>query len=246
MIGNSTFYYGLVRKAVVAFGAVFSGIYIERKKDDSVKGTTIQRIKVPLSYAPREKWLSAISENPDQTGNTYTSLPRISFELTGYNYDPSRKFTKMQKVLTKTSASSVNTYSPTPYNLELTLYILTKNQEDAFQIIEQILPVFNPEYTLSINAVDNLEVVQDIPVALNSISISDDYEGDYNTRRFVTHTLTFTLKLNLYGGINNSKVITKATSNVATIAAEAEPNPVYVATGVLSTGAIDDNWIQDL
>ena len=215
MLNNNVFYHGIIRKTIIAFGNLFSNIYIDRKQGDSVTGTTIQRLQIPLAYSNKEKWIQRLDGDPNLENNTYTTLPRMAFEITGYSYDASRKVNKMQKI-THTAEGNVYTtmQSPVPYNVDISLYILTKTQEDGLQIIEQILPTFQPEYTLSINAIPEMEIVQDIPIILNSINVQDDYDGDFTTRRFVTHTLSFTIKTNLFGNVADRKIITKVHANL--------------------------------
>lgn len=246
MLNNDVFYHGIIRKTIVAFGKMFSDVYIDRKQDDSVNGTTVQRLQIPISYAPKEKWLVRIEQDPELNNHTYVSLPRMSFEITGYNYDATRKLGKMQRISCSTETGSSDMFAPVPYNIDISLYILTKTQEDAMQIIEQILPTFGPEYTLSINAVPEMNIVQDIPIALNSVSVQDDYDGDFETRRFVTHTLTFTLKINLYGPVANNKRIYDAKANIATL--ENVPASSQYNTVVDSTTGdiIVDDWIDGL
>lgn len=216
MLGHDPYYYGIIKKTITAFGALFSDIKIERRQTDSVSGTVIQTLQVPLAYSPKEKWVVRIDQDPNLEGNTYTTLPRLAFEITGYAYDSQRKTNRMQQITCASGTTTAKVMAtPTPYNVDISLYILTKTQEDALQIIEQILPFFTPEYTLSINAVPNMNLIQDIPVILNNISVQDDYDGDFQTRRFVTHTLTFTLKMNLFGPQNTNKIITKVFTNIS-------------------------------
>lgn len=213
MLNNQVFYHGIVKKAIVAFGTLFSNIYIDRRQGDSVTGTVAQRLQIPISYAPKEKWIVRIDSDPNLTQNTYTTLPRMSFEILGYNYDSTRKMNKMGQFTGSVNVNGTRAIArtPAPYNLDIQLYVLTKTQEDALQIIEQILPTFTPDYNLSVITDPALGVVQEIPVVLNSITVQDDYDGDFQTRRFVTHTLSFTIKLNLFGYTDPSgKVINKA------------------------------------
>jgi len=242
---ETPFYHGIIRKTIVGFGSLFSNIKIERKEGGSVNGTTVQTLKVPIGYAPKEKWIVRIDSDPTLENHTYTSLPRISFEITGYSYDSVRKTNRMQQIKCGDGISSLNTLnSPVPYNLDISLYILTKTQEDALQIIEQILPTFTPEYTLSINAVPEMNVVQDIPIILNSISVQDDYDGDFTTRRFVTHTLTFTLKLNLFGNTSTSGIITTVNANINDIITQ-QPLSNYTAIGDPADGSItSESWLE--
>jgi hypothetical protein len=205
-----------------------------------VGGATIQRLQIPIAYAPKEKWLVRIEQDPTLENHTYVSLPRMSFEITGYNYDPSRKLNKMNKIICNDGSGSSTMYSPVPYNVEVSLYILTKTQEDGLQIIEQVLPTFTPEYVLSINAVPEMNIVQDIPVTLNSINVNDEYDGDFETRRFVTHTLTFTLKLNLFGSINQSSQIHKVEANVSAVPDMSVTAATFTARGNPETFEIDE------
>lgn len=246
MLNGNVFYHGVIRKTIVAFGQLFSSIYIDRKQGDSVNGATAQRLQIPLTYAPKEKWLVRIEQDPTLENHTYVSLPRMSFEITGYSYDSTRKLGKMQMINCNNSTSSSEMKSPVPYNIDISLYVLTKTQEDAMQIIEQILPTFGPEYTVSINAVPGMNIIQDIPITLNSITVNDEYDGDFQTRRFVTHTLTFTLKLNLYGPVSQNKRIYDATVNMSTIDGGAS-NPVFNVSIDPTTGVIiNEGWIEDL
>ena len=238
MFNNQIYYHGLIRKTVVAFGRLFSDIKIQRQNND---GDIEQAVSVPLSYAPKEKWIVRIDSDPGLTNHTYTTLPRMSFEITGYTYDSTRKINKMNKITCEQSEGDIRRtmYTPVPYNIDFSLYILTKTQEDAMQIIEQILPSFTPEYTVSINAVPGMKVVQDIPIVLNSISVQDDYDGDFETRRFVTHTLTFTAKVNLYGYVSDQGVIKDVTINTSV-------GRKYKAQAELPGDPITDNWLDEL
>lgn len=244
MLNNQVFYHGLIRKSIVAFGRLFSDIYIDRKQGDSVNGETIQRVQVPLAYAPKEKWLVRIEQDPSLENHTYVSLPRMSFEIIGYNYDPSRKLNRMQQIKCGDGITSMTTmYTPVPYNIDLSLYILTKTQEDGLQIIEQILPTFTPEYTLVINAVPDMNIKHEVPIVLNSVSVSDDYDGDFQTRRFVTHTLNFQMKINLFGALGGQNVIETVNANVGQNEDFSAPSRVFTATGDPATATVSsENW----
>jgi hypothetical protein len=244
MLNGNIFYHGIIRKTIVSFGRLFSDIYIDRKQGDSVTGTTIQRLHIPLAYAPKEKWLVRLEQDPDLTNNTYVTLPRMSFEIIGYAYDPTRKVNRMQQIKCGDGSGSVSTmYTPVPYNIDLSLYILTKTQEDGLQIIEQILPTFTPEYTLTINAVPDMNVKLDIPIILNSVAVSDEYDGDFQTRRFVTHTLNFQMKANLFGPITGRNVIDEVNANVGQNEDFSNPNRIYTAEGDVTTATVDtESW----
>jgi hypothetical protein len=246
MLNNNVFYHGIIRKSIVAFGRLFSDIYIDRKQGDSVTGTTIQRLQIPLAYAPKEKWLVRIEQDPTLENHTYVSLPRMSFEILGYNYDPARKVNRMQQIKCGDASGSVSTmYTPVPYNIDISLYVLTKTQEDGLQIIEQILPTFTPEYTMTINAVPDMNVKLDVPIILNSVAVNDEYDGDFQTRRFVTHTLNFQMKVNLFGPITGKNVIDTVNANVGSNEDFSNPNRVYTAEGDVTTATVDSESWED-
>lgn len=246
MLNGNVYYHGIIRKTIVAFGSLFSNIYIDRKEGDSVNGVTAQRLQIPLAYAPKEKWIVRIDSDPGLDNHTYVTLPRMSFEITGYSYDAARKIGRMNNIGCIQNGVQSNMKAPVPYNIEVSLYILTKTQEDALQIIEQILPTFTPEYNLSINAVPDMNIVQDIPVILNGITVQDDYDGDFETRRFVTHTLTFTLKTNLFGPVSDQAMITTVFANTATQPPNTPNDQTYTATGDPDTLLVtSENWIDN-
>ena len=247
MLNNNVFYHGTIRKCIVAFGTLFSDIYIDRREGNSVTGTVAQRLQIPLAYAPKEKYLVRIEQDPNLENNTYISLPRMSFEILGYSYDSSRKLNRMQQIKCGDGTNTMDAiYTPVPYNIDVSLYILTKTQEDALQILEQILPTFTPEYTLTINAVPDMNVKLDIPIVLNSVTSSDEYDGDFQTRRNVTHTLTFTIKTNLFGPLANKKVIDEVMANVGQNENFSNPNRVYTAEGDVTTATVDtESWTSN-
>ena len=237
MLNIPPFYHGLTRKAIVSFGSLFSNIKIQREKND---GAVAQELVIPLAYAPKEKWLVRVEQDPTLSRNDYVTLPRMSFEITGMTYDATRKTNRINKITannTDTNPTTVNqSYSPVPYNFEISLYILTKTQEDAFQIVEQILPFFTPEFTLSINAVPELDVQMDIPIILNTVNIEDNYDGTFQERRFVTYTLNFTMKTNFYGPVSATGPITTVFIN------DSQPNRKYTAAGNFTTKSINETW----
>jgi hypothetical protein len=244
MLNSNVYYHGIIRKCIVGFGSLFSDIYIDRREGDSVTGAVIQRLQIPLAYAPKEKWIVRLEQDPTLENNVYTTLPRMSFEIIGYNYDPSRKVNRMQQIKCGDGTGSVSTmYTPVPYNIDLSLYILTKTQEDGLQIIEQILPTFTPEYTLTLNAVPDMNVKLDVPIVLNSVSVQDDYDGDFQTRRFVTHTLSFQMKMNLFGPISGQGIIDTVNANVGQNENFSNPNRIYTAEGDVTTATVDtESW----
>ena len=246
MLNSNVYYHGIIRKCIVGFGSLFSDIYIDRREGDSVTGTVIQRLQIPLAYAPKEKWIVRLDQDTSLENNVYTTLPRMSFEITGYNYDSQRKVNRMQQIKCGDGTGAVSTmYTPVPYNLDISLYILTKTQEDGLQIIEQILPTFTPEYTLSINVVPDMSVKIDVPIVLNSVSVQDDYDGDFQTRRFVTHSLNFQMKMNLFGPISNNDVIQTSSINIGQNENFSNPNRIFTAEGDVTTATVDnESWLN--
>ena len=241
MLGNAHYYHQLTRKAVVLFGRLFDDISIIRKNDQTSK--EVSRFLVPIIYSPKEKMVTRIFSDPDLTRQLQAILPRMSFEIIGYNYDPLRKVGRTQQIICGEGDNQMKTvYSPVPYNIDLSLYILTKTQEDGLQIIEQILPTFTPEYTLSVNVVPDMNVKIDVPIILNGVSVQDEYDGDFQTRRFVTHTLNFQMKTNLFGNISGHSVIETVNANVG-IKEDLTPARIYTAQGDVTTATVNnENW----
>ena len=206
MLGQQ-FYHETIRNIVIAFGTMFNDIQLVRK-DNS--GTITQTMKVPLAYGPREKFLVRLREDADLTKQVAITLPRIGFEIQALSYDATRKMSRVQrfKKVKGANTKQLDTqYMPVPYNLEFELYILAKQSDDALQIVEQILPYFQPDYALTINDMSDMGISRDIPIVLNSIGYEDTYDGDFTTRRALTYTLSFTTKFYLYGPVTSAKVI---------------------------------------
>ncbi len=206
MLGQQ-FYHETMRKVVVAFGTIFNNIHLVRK-DNS--GAVIQTMKVPLAYGPREKFLVRLREDADLTKQVAVTLPRIGFEIKNLTYDPARKLNRVQqfKKVKGDKGDQLDTqYMPVPYNLEFELYVMAKQSEDALQIVEQILPYFQPDYTVTINDMTEMGVKKDVPLILNSVGYEDNYEGEFAARRAIIYTMGFTAKFYLYGPVNSQKVI---------------------------------------
>lgn len=205
MFGH-TWYFSTIRKYVILFGTLFNDIHITRT---SATGTTTHLLKVPLSYAPKEKMLTRFESDPNIDRETAVLLPRMSFEMNNVTYDSARKLNTLGKVVVKdTSANKLKyQYNPVPYNFDFTLYVYVKNAEDGTKIIEQILPFFTPEWTSTVNLIPEMGITMDIPVILNNISIEDTYEGDFKERRALIWTINFTLKGYIYGPVKKNAVI---------------------------------------
>jgi len=204
MFGNR-FYHSITRKYCAIFGTLFNDIVIEREFSD---GST-QNIKVPISYAPMEKVLSRVNEDPDLNAPAIT-LPRMSFEIVGMTYDGSRKVVSNRKntvTLTDNDNSVQSVYTPAPYNIEFELNIMTKYTEDGSKILEQIMPEFKPDWCPRVQLLENVDYYLDIPIILNGVSSQDTYEGNYEDRRALIWTLNFTLKGYYFGPLTTKKII---------------------------------------
>ena len=217
MFGNY-FYNESMRRMTIGFGQIFNNIQIKRKND---AGKVIQTIRVPLAYGPKEKFLVRLDEQSNLESREFAiTLPRMGFEMTGLTYDPTRKLNKMQKfrqVKTGEDGKVLNfNYTPVPYNVNYTLNIFTATAENGLIIVEQILPFFQPEYTVTINMVPDLGIKRDVPIVLNSVDYQDSYDGNFTTRRAVIYTLSFTAKTYLFGPMTNQKVIKKVQDDLYT------------------------------
>lgn len=202
------FYNRIIRKMVVAFGTLFNDITLVRYNNDM--STQFERIKVPISYGPKEKFITRLNSDPDLVKSIATSIPRMSFELTGINYDSARKqVTTLKSFGSSGVAGQVKTQNiGVPYDFNFTLSIYVRNVEDGTQIVEQILPYFTPDYIMTLNLVDGVtETSKDIPFILNSVDTMVDYEGDFTTTRLIVWTLDFTAKGFFFGPISDSKII---------------------------------------
>lgn len=207
------FYWGTIRKTVIAFGNMFNSIVIQRLDSE---GNVVQLIKVPLAYAPRQKFLAKIEQRPDvDVQNIQVLLPRMSFEMVDIAHDPNRKISPVQQTRNVTgNGLTLNTqYAPSPYNITMLLYIYARNMDDGLQVVEQILPYFNPDYNLSLKTIPELGIKNDLPIILDSIGFEDDYEGDMTTRRAIIWTISFTMKLNFYGPVTEQGIVRKVISN---------------------------------
>jgi hypothetical protein len=214
MLTDGSYYWGTIRKSIIAFGNMFNNIEIDRKNS---AGNTVQAIKVPLAYAPRQKFLSRIDQAPDaDSRNVQITLPRMSFEIIKVSYDSTRKLASTQKNRNITGATNeVRTqFVPVPYNIQLNLYVYVKNSDDGLQIIEQILPYFNPDYNLTVKAVPEMNINHDIPIVLDNIDFTDSYDGSFNDRRAIIWTLSFTLKTNFFGPASKQGIIRRTQTSV--------------------------------
>ena len=209
------FYHKSIRNTVIAFGTIFNNINIKRL-DSS--GNPLQAVRVPLSYAPKEKFIARLDQQASLTGSDSSvaiTLPRMSFDVTSYAYDPSRKLNKNQRVGVAKNISGdtekLNTqYMPVPYDVGFELNVFTATSDDGLQIVEQILPYFQPDYTVTM-IIDKtyMDTKRDIPFILESVDYEDTYTGNFENRRAIIYTLKFTAKIYMYGPISSSSIVRK-------------------------------------
>lgn len=256
MFGNH-FYNETTRRYIAVFGTLFNDISIERTDGSSPRNKSI---KVPINYAPMQKVLARVNQDPNLNAPAIT-LPRMSFEITGMAFNPERKIGGLQKYV-KGNATTDNTlssqFTPAPYDLNIQLNIMTKYNEDGTKILEQILPYFQPEYTPTVKILDDMDLFLDIPVVLNSVTQEDIYEGNFEERRSLIWTLDFTMKAFYFGPTSQRKVIKFAEANVfAPLEATQAEEKITVQPGLTADGTpttvannsvdyndinIDDNW----
>jgi hypothetical protein len=221
------FYHKKIRNTVIAFGTIFNNVNIKRL-DSS--GNPLQNIKIPLSYAPKEKFLARLDAQADLTGDDSSvaiTLPRMSFEITGYSYDASRKLNKNQTIsvaTTNADTTKLNSqYMPVPYNVNFSLNVYVASSDDGLQIIEQILPYFQPDYTVTMIENNTMGTKRDIPIILNNVDYEDSYTGSLTSNRRIIYTITFTAKVYLFGPISTSAVIKKVSADLYTDTSDKNP-----------------------
>lgn len=210
------FYHEIIKKTIIGFGTLFNDIHIKHKNGSD---DVISDIKVPLAYGPIQKFLAKVQQQEDLSQPTAILLPRMSFEMTSITYDGSRKSGITQSFKSSDINGNVNkVYLPVPYNIGFQLSMLSKLNDDALQVVEQILPFFQPSFNITIDLLDSIGEKRDIPIVLDSIQFEDDYEGDFSTRRSLIYTFNFTAKIYLFGSLENSSdsLIRKAQVDVYT------------------------------
>lgn len=232
------FYHEILRRTIVAFGSLFNDIEIRHKdSSNNVKST----IKVPLAYGPTQKFLARLEQSPNLNKPVQITLPRMSFEFVGLQYDSGRKVSTTQTFITTDPNNKTEVkraYMPIPYNMAFELSIYTKLNDDMLQIIEQILPYFQPSYNLSVDLVESIGEKRDIPIVIENITLQDDYEEDFTTRRSLIYTLRFTAKTYLFGPITSAtKDLVKKVS-IGYIAGETTKTPTRDITYSVEPRAI--------
>ena len=250
------FYNEILRRTIIGFGTLFNNLTIKATNaSDSVVSVT----KVPLAYGPTQKFLARLEQSADLNKSTAMTLPRMSFEFTGLTYDPSRKVTTTQTFVVKdpdTGEETKKGFMPVPYNMQFELAIMCKLNDDALQIVEQILPYFQPAYNLTVELVEGIQEKRDVPVVLENITMEDDYTGDFKERRVLLYTLRFTAKTYMYGPVSSatrdiikvakvSYISGDSKSTTRDITYTATPRAIKDYTGEVATTTSEDITITN-
>ncbi len=208
------YYHEIVRKTIISFGTLFNDINIRHK---DANGSTFSEMKVPLAYGPSQKFLARLEQQADLNKPVAITLPRMSFEMNSIQYDSARKLGVTQTFKASDGSNLKKVFMPVPYNIGFELNVLAKLNDDALQIVEQILPFFQPSFNLTVDLVSAIGEKRDIPIVLDSMNFQDDYEGDFSTRRALIYTLGFTAKTYLFGPVpsSSSGLIKKVQVDVA-------------------------------
>jgi len=245
-------YHSAIRKYIIMFGNMFNDIDVVRFNS---AGDNVQQIRVPIAYGPREKFLAKLRTDPDGRREIAMVLPRLSFELTSMNYAPERVLNRTHKQLGIGGGNNSlrKTFTPAPYDLDMSLYAMFANQEDAVQVVEQILPYFRPEWTNSVKIVPELDTYVDVPTILNGMTIEDSYDGDFDQRRAIIYTFTFKIKGYLFGPVTNKGIIRRtlvntfdpqantATGNVIISTSDTKLQRLTLTPGLLANGQPTSN-----
>ena len=237
MFGH-TYYHSIIRKYIIMFGTMFNDIDVQRF---NTEGKRIQTLRVPIAYGPKEKFLVRLSQDPNFDRDVAISLPRMSFEITSMNYNPTRKLPSTHKntYVYENEDRLKYQYTPVPYDITISLSVFVKNADDGVQILENILPFFTPEWTNSVKLIPELNLNMDVPVVFNDISTEDTYDGDFSSRRSLIHTLNFTVKGYLFGPVRNQGVIKRA---IATVNLEASSgNTAALSSKMTATPGLTAN-----
>lgn len=234
MLSQNHFYNETIKRTVAVFGTVFNNITIAKR--DNVANTVSGVERVPIAYGPKSKFLLRIREQPDLTETKIAiKVPRMSFEISSLAYDTTSKLNKLNRhIKWPVIANSTTTqYHSTPYVIGFQLNIFGRNQDDVLQILEQIIPTFSPEYTVSVKDMEGPGLSADVPITLTGIGLADEYEGDLIARRVIVYSLDFTLKIRFIGPVLTSKMITLTEVTLHNLSSNRAPYDIPLSTGTL-------------
>lgn len=203
----------IIRKLVIGFGSIFDNMTLVRY---DVDGEEQQKIKVPINYSPKEKYVNRLLGDPDLNRKVQITLPRMAYDMVSMSYDASRKLqTNMRNISSATGTTGFSQYNPVPYNFDFELYLYVRNIEDGNQLIESILPYFTPEYTLKLNLIPSMGEIRNVPIVLDSVNYNIEFEGEFDTDvRIIIWTLKFTVKAYVYGPVSERKIIKNSIVNI--------------------------------
>lgn len=247
-VGQNGYYFATLRKITASFGSLFNNIYIQRFDQKGGKGNSLRRIKVPLEYAPSQKWWTKrMRDIAAKEGlQTRTSFPRIAFEMTNIQYNPERQLTLSRTCprASTTSGNIVQQLNPVPYDISYDVYIAVKNIDDGHQIVEQVLPYFRPSMNLNVKDIPELQIVRNVPITLAGISLQDDYEGIFDQPRATIWQLSFVVKAYLYPPISDSEdnLIKKVITSIYNDPEFENKSEVHVQQVDPIDAMIDDSW----
>ena len=243
MFGNE-YYHETIRRYVIVFGTMFNDMVVWRRNN---AGSIVKRIKVPIAYGPRAKFLSRLKQDPNLSKPSGIDLPRMSFQISGYNYDVTRKLPTVGQIKAPVANNSVNgsVYNPVPWNIDFELSIYVLNAEDGTMLLEQILPYFTPEWTNTMKLVDDLDIRMDVPVILNTVTTDDSYEDAYENRRTIIHTLSFTMKGYLFGPVKNKTIITDSNTRtfISGFGADIETEAATISANATLSNTV---WVENV
>ena len=243
MLNNNHFYHQTIRRLVSVFGTMFNDIHVIRK--DSA-GNVKDQMKVPLAYGPKQKFLARLDESPDLRNTPLAiKLPRMSFEIASMSYDSTRQLPKTTAF--DISGSDANkrkkVYTAVPYTIGVQLSVMSKTQDDGLQIIEQIIPYFQPSYTVSVKNIPGLtDIKSDVPITLTSVGLSDEYEGDFASRRAIIYTLDFDIKVNFFGPVDVEHATIRTTKTSISETGKSSPAVTITTTTNPADAGIGDNY----
>jgi hypothetical protein len=227
MLGNAHFYNRTIRKIVVGFGSIFNDVHVVRY--NTAGTTSYESFKIPLNYGPKEKYITRITTDPTLTKSIATSVPRMSFEMTGMSYDVSRKLPSTVMNFAGETKTAIKTqYMPIPYDFQFSLSVYVRNTEDGTQILEQILPFFTPDFNITVDFIPSMGKTYDMPVILNSVSNETSYEGDLMSTRLIIWNMEFTLKGYIWPPVQSADVIRQANTSIFVETRTKDAQKVYV------------------
>lgn len=231
------FYNESLRKLVVAFGSLFNDIYVARYNSDSSENS---RIKVPLIYSSKEKFLQRLEQQSGISDETKleVTLPRMGFDIASIDYDPTRHLNKLNKRYLRVAGSNeVESFQEVPYNVAFTLFAYTRNMDDNLQIVEQIVPYFSPEFIVTLN-MNQIETKLDVPIVLGQVAMQETYDGNFMDRRIIASTFNFVCKTRLYSKIEGSTLVVNSSSTLNEIVGSDDVSDLVQT--ITATGSTSD------